>query len=277
VATDPLPEFIADIKRIFVSEAAAAAKSAAPFKQPEANGAGKKVPFSIGGLLLEIDTTIPAQESRDEIMRRQAASSVQEALALLRRATSIAALLKEISQFPNGFALDPGSTLSPAALASFPRVQKINVAFWTKYIPTADANGDTDGTFEPARPATAYNVSVKLQLDDPEPGVRYWPMPPTVCSQYVQHTHKKAAARMLATLAHELVHIWFTYKFWIYTGQNGNNTGHADAKICSPYLFDLVALPPDQAIWPGGPKYAENGSRPFQLRLQAILNEIDSL
>jgi hypothetical protein len=135
------------------------------------------------------------------------------------------ALLNEIAAFPNGVIDPPGGPLSLEQRAKLPKVTKIAVS-----LAPEDPNADETGKFDPLWYSTTYTVNVRVSADAPQnPGERFNFFPRIIGlkqSEYILFGHAKAASRMAVTLFHELVHIWYVYKYYFDKLQTKNSTGH---------------------------------------------------
>jgi len=144
----------------------------------------------------------------------------------------------------------------------FSGVQRIDVTWRTVYEGIGHQDYDTDAKFDLivpfedliVRPSTHYTIWVRFKNDrgENEPGI--WPNIPGVNN--IAFKHKKAASRMTLNLFHEVIHIWFHYKYWWHEGQSGN-TGHG--KYEAPF-WDEIA-----------------GTYPFYDKIVAFYKEIDKL
>jgi hypothetical protein len=173
------------------------------------------------------------------------------------------ALLKEIAAFPDGAIDVYGAPLSRETRAILPKVKNITVSLLAK-----DPNADEVGDFDPVGRSTKYTVKVRVSPDaPPNPGERLTFFPPIIGlkrSEYILFGHQKAASRMAVTLFHELVHIWYVYKYSFYNLQNNINTGHGPYESPATTFYDVVSV-------------GENNTLPFLSKLSPFYNEIDSL
>lgn len=170
-------------------------------------------------------------------------------------------VLNEIAAFPQNIVLAPGQQLDAENARLLSPVEKIAVTFWFAGLPGRNSNEDVVGYFDPESRAAEYQIAILLDEGEPSMGgAQYWPCQRTSGSDCVaiRYAHKSAAARMMSTLAHELLHVWFAYKFSL---ANVGGTGHGGYdRADSGFFFDRVAT--GLTVWPGGTKYAAKSDAP---------------
>lgn len=111
----------------------------------------------------------------------------------------------------------------------------------------------TVGEFYPDRLDTEYWVFIRLHGTNDGPGPKFWPCPEEP-HRSIAYMHRTPVARMVRTFAHELLHVWYVYKFWFLMHQEPGRDGHATyehlkawegivpAGRCDPDFFDPVDL-----------------------------------
>ena len=302
---DPRATFIEGPKENFVQQARNDAVTTAPAATPRPQ---TNPLVTSGTLTVEFDRTVPVPERNDrEAGFRNIIYTTFGFFDVLRTFPKTKQLLDEICSFPDEGLVFPvvAPTEQPLSVpvlkrnapATIPRVEKVWVRFMSQQWLMEDvekseeeqkASGrlDADGEFAPQRPASVYDIYVKFQLDR-EAGVKYWPCPSRADLSF-SFAWRAREAQMCELIMHEMVHIWFTYKFWFFRYQHMQSFGHGDENStpirCSDAFFDEfnldeVAWPPrGRPLWPGGPM-VERGQavKPFRDRLGPIYAEIDAI
>ena len=231
-----LKQFIGDIHRITEADRADAVDGA-PYMQPVVpKPKPRDLRWNTGGLDVEFAHTLEGEY--DEEWKK---GIIAKVFNVFGSTTEGRKLLKDLSSFP----------IHP----QLPALKKINVAFQDNLLQSTDPNADTDGQFHPAWPAEEYALWIKYKKNAPGPGK--WPNTPKNCN--ILYTHRKDESAMAVILYHELLHIWFVNKYWLYFLQKGN-TGHLKVENCE---YDIVEINNKQYY-------------PFLDRLILFYKEIDS-
>ena len=183
-------------------------------------------------------------------------------------------LLDEIAALPAGVLDPPEGKLPADARKQLPKVTQIKVSL----IPP-DPNDSEKGDYKPqgygptyTGYSSSYLLEVRAEARDKPASIKdrytYWPgfngLPK---EDYIIYGHYKAGSVMATYLYHELLHVWFVYKYWFFTGQTGNSLGHGDYTVRA---HGFPFYDPGELV-KGKPTY------PFREKLRAFFAEIDSL
>lgn len=255
------------------------ARAAAVSRQPLATASPpRELVWKTDSLTLAFDDVVSSglPDWSADAQKAPRARVIAAVFDLFKSLSASQRLLDDIAAFPEGIVVGADQELDDENRRKLRPVSHIGVTFWLGPLPIASTDGDTLGHFNPEGRSDRYTISVQLLNQDAPPGDKYWPCPPTKQNPClaVRYAHKRAVSRMASLVAHELVHIWFTYKFSL-LDLGGGGTGHGTySKACSMSFFDPVEAQAGP-MWPGGPAYPQGLSAPFFERLKYFYRQLD--
>jgi hypothetical protein len=256
VREDLLKAFVEDVRKILVAEP----RKAALQRESRLADTPPPLAYTVKQMAIRFNPTLPLEE---EQFRRQASltllTRVLTLFSEIIQGTETIRLLNDIADFPSGLVLSSEQTLSPEDRDRLRRVEEITISFGTAFTTQTDPNYDTDGDFSPDELVSKYRITVKFLDDNSQEGSKSWP--PGRCNPKIRYRFRKAESRMVATLFHELLHIWYLHRYWFYHYQT-KATGHRRYTDCP--FFDEVAGAEGTT------------SRPFYVRLSNIFAAIDA-
>jgi len=212
---DPLGRFIGDVRDIFVAGERGAATTQQPHAQPQPQATK---PQRLGWRVKHLDVVFAYPVMEGEYDRAWKESMIIKVYNLFGRTTEGTKLLNALANFP----------IHP----QLPQIKRINVGFQENMLASDDPAADTDGIFGPQYPAPQYDLWVKYKKNTTFVGK--WPNTQKACN--IVYTHRNDESHMAVTLFHELLHIWFVNKYYLYFLQKGN-TGHTKVEDCE---YDVV-------------------------------------
>lgn len=276
--------FVGDAKDKDVVKPRETATSTDPNKQPS-QAAAPSVPFTpvvVDQMQITFDDSLLQQDPTiDPAYARTKARAAYDLFCKIAKGSEGQALLKEMAGFPRNQIADfpknivfeweepPDEDVKKSmtkTMATWPGIATIKVVF----VNTLPKLGDV-AVHTPAGLSSEYTVSVLMEKDDPSQGTDLWPAIPT-CVPNIMYSHKKAESQMVVALFHELVHIWFMHKFWMWGGQSENNLGHETYDPCQktgrPFFTEVLRKNHD--AFRGVP------TQPFYSKLKTFYEEVDA-
>lgn len=320
MSPDPRNHFLTQVKGRMVDDARQEATSQEAFVQPSPNGKATVdgvVVWTVKDLEVQVDCTLPSPERSSPRLKKIYGADLVAAVDLVRALPQTNAILEEIADFPTGLVFRREQQLTLAKLRKTqpelvpPTVRNIAIGFLSTDTKSAQAAtpkmGASDlGFFDPPSLGRSYKVGVRFRILSDPPGVKYWPCPEHP-QRSIEFEHKTQVSLMAGIVGHELLHIWFMYKFWFYflpPGRSrlridgeGFHFGHGQYKPregerkeadppapCDEDYFDSVDLAAiDRSelvagrLWPTQKQpLPERGSiEPFRVRLQEFFAAVD--
>lgn len=272
--------FTLDAVQTGVTQPRATATSTAPYRQPQATGtpSGTLPPFAVTpSFRISFDTSqVDTDPTMNQAITKTKTTQAYNLFCQIAKRGDGKTFLKEIADFPNNLVFETDSDGEDAGLSaaeinkqiqgSVPKVKDITVIFVSS-LPT---EGDV-GSHEPSVPASSYKIWILIKEDDLSKGSQTWPSLPG-CKPDIVYNHKKSESQMVVTMFHELVHIWFVFKYWVWGGQSDNNLGHETYTPCrksKPFFTEVLRK--DGTQFPG------NARQPFYDMLRRFYQEADTI
>ena len=279
--------FTLDARKNLVTDTRNQAVLPGRYLQPQP-AAGDKIPWKIAApdgkasTTIEFDLDVGAPyggwltDKAKEPLRADIVTAVD---FVQQKLPSLTVLVKEIAAFPAGIVVAADQQMDAENASKLGRIEKIGVSFYTGSIPEPKPDFDMMGRCDPEGRSSEYIVKVVLAGNTLPAGNKYWPCDTNPnCRFFIRYTHRKPNSITAATIAHELTHVWFTYKFSLFSFETGG-TGHSVYSVAGTAAFFDYVPTEGARTWPDNKPYKGEPSTPqtpFWGRLAKIYAEIDA-